>query len=169
MGPVWKLRQLGRWAKTMGWDNLAKHICKCVTSCSKCDISTVTITARLAQSVEHETLNLRVVGSSPTLGGGFEAKAAPKRSTIKITRQTCAEGLFWPWVCRLVGLGVWFSLRVREVPGSNPGRAHKHFETAISWHSSFWMSCKSKLPAICALPPLKLTANFGKESTFCKF
>ena len=25
-------------------------------------------TARLAQSVEHETLNLRVVGSSPTLG-----------------------------------------------------------------------------------------------------
>ena len=23
----------------------------------------------------------------------------------------------------LVGLGVWFSLRVREVPGSNPGRA----------------------------------------------
>ena len=26
------------------------------------------LTARLAQSVEHETLNLRVVGSSPTLG-----------------------------------------------------------------------------------------------------
>ena len=25
----------------------------------------------------------------------------------------------------LVGLGVWFSLRVREVPGSNPGRALK--------------------------------------------
>ena len=25
--------------------------------------------AQLAQSVEHETLNLRVVGSSPTLGG----------------------------------------------------------------------------------------------------
>ena len=29
------------------------------------------ITARLAQSVEHETLNLRVVGSSPTLGASF--------------------------------------------------------------------------------------------------
>ena len=29
------------------------------------------ITARLAQSVEHETLNLRVVGSSPTLGDHF--------------------------------------------------------------------------------------------------
>jgi hypothetical protein len=27
--------------------------------------------ARLAQSVEHETLNLRVVGSSPTLGAPF--------------------------------------------------------------------------------------------------
>ena len=27
--------------------------------------------ARLAQSVEHETLNLRVVGSSPTLGAKF--------------------------------------------------------------------------------------------------
>ena len=27
----------------------------------------------------------------------------------------------------LVGLGVWFSLRVREVPGSNPGGAHQFF------------------------------------------
>ena len=30
-----------------------------------------TAVARLAQSVEHETLNLRVVGSSPTLGAIF--------------------------------------------------------------------------------------------------
>ena len=30
-----------------------------------------TASARLAQSVEHETLNLRVVGSSPTLGDTF--------------------------------------------------------------------------------------------------
>ena len=29
------------------------------------------LSARLAQSVEHETLNLRVVGSSPTLGDHF--------------------------------------------------------------------------------------------------
>ena len=29
------------------------------------------LSARLAQSVEHETLNLRVVGSSPTLGVRF--------------------------------------------------------------------------------------------------
>jgi hypothetical protein len=32
-------------------------------------ISLTAKVARLAQSVEHETLNLRVVGSSPTLGG----------------------------------------------------------------------------------------------------
>ena len=30
------------------------------------------VSARLAQSVEHETLNLRVVGSSPTLGDFFK-------------------------------------------------------------------------------------------------
>ncbi len=29
------------------------------------------ISARLAQSIEHQTLNLRVVGSSPTLGDHF--------------------------------------------------------------------------------------------------
>ena len=33
--------------------------------------SRLILTARLAQSVEHETLNLRVVGSSPTLGDDF--------------------------------------------------------------------------------------------------
>ena len=33
--------------------------------------SSSTYSARLAQSVEHETLNLRVVGSSPTLGDTF--------------------------------------------------------------------------------------------------
>ena len=32
------------------------------------DFSNLMYSARLAQSVEHETLNLRVVGSSPTLG-----------------------------------------------------------------------------------------------------
>ena len=33
--------------------------------------SELSLSARLAQSVEHETLNLRVVGSSPTLGVNF--------------------------------------------------------------------------------------------------
>lgn len=37
--------------------------------------------ARLAQSVEHETLNLRVVGSSPTLGAVF------KRLLIQLLRR----------------------------------------------------------------------------------
>ena len=37
----------------------------------KSNLVNLSPTARLAQSVEHETLNLRVVGSSPTLGGNF--------------------------------------------------------------------------------------------------
>ena len=36
---------------------------------TNCTSFTSANTARLAQSVEHETLNLGVVGSSPTLGG----------------------------------------------------------------------------------------------------
>ena len=39
------------------------------------------ISARLAQSVEHETLNLGVVGSSPTLGVSFYA---PQKKSIKL-------------------------------------------------------------------------------------
>ena len=41
----------------------------------------------LAQSVEHETLNLRVVGSSPTLGDTF--------STILTPLSTSAPWLSW--------------------------------------------------------------------------
>ena len=40
------------------------------------------IDARLAQSVEHETLNLRVVGSSPTLGAYFFVFASNLKSKI---------------------------------------------------------------------------------------
>ena len=40
------------------------------------------ITARLAQSVEHETLNLRVVGSSPTLGASFSSLQQPVHGII---------------------------------------------------------------------------------------
>ena len=35
--------------------------------------------------------------------------------------------MFDYWLAWLSGLGVWFSLRVREVPGSNPGWARNHF------------------------------------------
>ena len=40
-------------------------------SCKQIPFPACIETARLAQSVEHETLNLRVVGSSPTLGADF--------------------------------------------------------------------------------------------------
>ena len=49
-----------------------------------CKLTAKSKPARLAQSVEHETLNLRVVGSSPTLGDhyfalwGYEPKFNPK-------------------------------------------------------------------------------------------
>ena len=48
--------------------------------------------ARLAQSVEHETLNLRVVGSSPTLGALFSRKlhenAAPTDTNYNLLTST---------------------------------------------------------------------------------
>ncbi len=50
------------------------------------------ISARLAQSVEHQTLNLRVVGSSPTLGDHFAMKLgkldgiAFRRATLSISK-----------------------------------------------------------------------------------
>ena len=43
-------------------------------------------TARLAQSVEHETLNLRVVGSSPTLGAIVLAKIL-----ASLLKQNCRD------------------------------------------------------------------------------
>ena len=38
---------------------------------------------RLAQSVEHETLNLRVVGSSPTLGAKISLAQSVKHESLK--------------------------------------------------------------------------------------
>ena len=41
-------------------------------ACNKITLTVENVsTSRLAQSVEHQTLNLRVVGSSPTLGEAF--------------------------------------------------------------------------------------------------
>ena len=50
--------------------------CLCINSCAKIKRNFGTKTnylkaAELAQSVEHEALNLRVVGSSPTFGDSF--------------------------------------------------------------------------------------------------
>ena len=41
---------------------------RCLVRFIRVTIALMGTVARLAQSVEHETLNLRVVGSSPTLG-----------------------------------------------------------------------------------------------------
>ena len=41
---------------------------RCLVRFIRVPIALMGTVARLAQSVEHETLNLRVVGSSPTLG-----------------------------------------------------------------------------------------------------
>ena len=48
--------------------------------------------------------------------------AGPRSITIWDTTNCVGKGMMgiFAW---LVGLGVWFSLWVREVPGSNPGRA----------------------------------------------
>ena len=55
-------------------------ICFCFLSTTSCVMyknlknAVESTTSRLAQLVEHETLNLRVVGSSPTLGEHFIMK-----------------------------------------------------------------------------------------------
>ena len=56
-------------------------------SLPQCCYSTISITsARLAQSVEHQTLNLRVVGSSPTLGEAFSSQKCQRpEATMKRT------------------------------------------------------------------------------------
>ncbi len=46
-----------------------------------------TTAARLAQSVEHETLNLRVVGSSPTLGVSIRFLSVPNGSQFTAGQQ----------------------------------------------------------------------------------
>ena len=70
--------------------------------------------ARLAQSVEHETLNLRVVGSSPTLGGctfwasaGFSTTPNP-HPEIFLRKQTSGCSFYYK---RTRFVGVTFTLK----------------------------------------------------------
>ena len=53
------------------------------------------MSAWLAQSVEHETLNLRVVGSSPTLGDFFSFLLLRLRSDTYLTIFYGLQFSFW--------------------------------------------------------------------------
>ena len=61
---------------------------------------------------------------------------------------------FWIWKHMwLNGLGVWFSLWVREVPGSNPGWAHLleiSFLRTDILRTDCWASQTSWLPRVCS-------------------
>ena len=75
---------------------------------------------KLAQSVEHEILNLRVVGSSPTLGKvlGFPGGSSDKESSCQ-----CRRCGFVPWRRKLKPAPVFLpgeSHGQRSLVGHNP-------------------------------------------------
>ena len=71
---------------------------------------------KLAQSVEHEILNLRVVGSSPTLGKvlGFPGGSSDKESTCH-----CRRCGFVPWVRNTP-----WRRKLKPAPVFLPGESH---------------------------------------------
>ena len=80
-------------------DMLATKIRLITSSFKQRPFNLATVSARLAQSVEHQTLNLRVVGSSPTLGEAFMRDPFPHSTSAS---GNCDEmgvsqmGIGWP-------------------------------------------------------------------------
>ncbi len=60
--------------------------------------------ARLAQSVEHETLNLRVVGSSPTLGLSFGFLSLP--NGLSVSNPSLDLSLLMQDMCGMHSVGI---------------------------------------------------------------
>ena len=62
---------------------LPRLVAPAFNTLSSREVGPVFVLARLAQSVEHETLNLRVVGSSPTSGVCFCLIKRPKDNSTQ--------------------------------------------------------------------------------------
>ena len=140
-----------------------------------------TIVARLAQSVEHGTLNPRVVGSSPTLGVDYFCLAFLKRCCEKLP--ACLICTNWvglgillllmyientrvyiPAHLTLSQLGVGWkeefaSKSYLENPGIDPGTSHMLSERSTTWANSPTAFCTIIMVITIALYPSELRIN----------
>ena len=99
--------------------------------------------ARLAQSVEHETLNLRVVGSSPTLGASFccvEHQPGVTSPSAQVHNTITA-----PWLSWLKRLS-----SKQEIPSSNLGGAFLLlYQMFMQGENPLWQACIGTLVLWC--------------------
>ena len=111
--------------------------------------------ARLAQSVEHQTFNLRVMGSSPLLGASFFFLRLQRQGThlglvnfFPFWASTSATFLWVPWQQRGAVEACW--AHNPEVDGSKPSAARFFF---VHWglfifHISLFSFANSKSPVL---------------------